>query len=92
MGVLANKIAMNHAYLTEHVTPFTLGFGWLQLPQALSASSASAAALLDLEITRQAATIAYINDFQLMMWIVIASAPLVLLLSNPRRQAVHSRP
>jgi DHA2 family multidrug resistance protein len=32
---------------------------------------------LDAEINRQAATIAYINDFKLMMWIVLAVIPLV---------------
>jgi len=89
MGVLGNRIATNHAYLTEFITPFTLGFGWLQLPDALSSSAAGAIALLDMEITRQAATIAYIDDFKLMMWIVVASAPLVLLLSNPRKNTAQ---
>jgi len=86
MGILSSKMATNHAYLTEFITPFTLGFGWLQLPDALSSSAAGAIALLELEITRQAATIAYVNDFKLMMWIVLASAPLVLLMKNPRKK------
>ena len=37
-------------------------------------------AMLDAEVTRQAATIAYLNDFKLMMWVVLAASPLVLLL------------
>jgi len=32
------------------------------------------------EVTRQAATIAYLNDFTLMMWAMLLSAPLLLLL------------
>lgn len=87
MGVLGNKMAMNHAYLTENITPAALGFNLQQLPEALAANGAGAIALLELEITRQAATIAYLDDFKLMMWIVLASAPLVLLLSNPRKRA-----
>ena len=38
--------------------------------------------MLDAEISRQAATLAYLNDFKLMFWVVIGSAPLVLLLKK----------
>jgi DHA2 family multidrug resistance protein len=41
-------------------------------------------AMLDAEINRQAAMIAYIDDYWLMMWITLASMPLVLLLRRPR--------
>ncbi len=37
------------------------------------------------EVSRQAAEIAYVNDFYLLMWITLAAMPLVLLLSNPDR-------
>jgi DHA2 family multidrug resistance protein len=36
------------------------------------------------ELTHQAAEIAYVNDFQLLMWISLASMPLVFFLSKPR--------
>jgi DHA2 family multidrug resistance protein len=36
------------------------------------------------ELTRQAAEIAYINNFQLLSWITLASMPLILLLSKPQ--------
>ena len=42
--------------------------------------AASAIAMADAEITRQAAFIAYINDFWIMMWLTLAAIPLVLLL------------
>lgn len=35
------------------------------------------------ELLRQAAEIAYVNDFQLLMWINLAAMPLVFLLANP---------
>lgn len=35
------------------------------------------------ELARQAAEIAYVNDFQLLMWITLAAMPLVLFLSKP---------
>ena len=39
------------------------------------------------EVTRQAAEIAYVNDFYMLMWITLAAMPLVLLLSNPDRRS-----
>jgi DHA2 family multidrug resistance protein len=35
------------------------------------------------ELAHQAAEIAYVNDFQLLMWISLAAMPLVLFLSKP---------
>ncbi|HKU94410.1 MAG TPA: DHA2 family efflux MFS transporter permease subunit [Vineibacter sp.] len=42
--------------------------------------SATTLALWDGELTRQAAMIAYLNDFQLMMFVVLAAIPLLILL------------
>ena len=36
--------------------------------------------LIDAEVNRQAAMIAYLNDFYLMMWLSLAAVPLVLLM------------
>jgi DHA2 family multidrug resistance protein len=44
----------------------------LSTPQGLVA--------LNAEVTRQAATLAYLQDFRLMMWIALAALPLILLL------------
>jgi len=41
------------------------------------------------ELSHQAAEIAYVNDFQLLMWITLAAMPLVLFLSKP---AAHPTP
>ena len=45
-------------------------------------------ATLNAEVTRQAAMVAYIDDFKLMMLIALASLPLLLLLRQARRQPV----
>jgi DHA2 family multidrug resistance protein len=42
-------------------------------------------AALDAEVTRQAATIGYLNDFRLMMYMMLGSIPLLLLLRGSRR-------
>jgi DHA2 family multidrug resistance protein len=36
-------------------------------------------AALNAEVTRQAAMLAYIDDFELIMWIALAATPLLLL-------------
>jgi DHA2 family multidrug resistance protein len=41
------------------------------------------------EITRQAAMVAYIDDFWLMMIVTLAAVPLLALMRNPRRLSVE---
>jgi MFS transporter, DHA2 family, multidrug resistance protein len=43
-------------------------------------------AALNAEVTRQAAMVAYVDDFKLLMLIALASIPLLLLLREARRQ------
>jgi DHA2 family multidrug resistance protein len=43
-------------------------------------------AALNAEVTRQAAMVAYIDDFKLIMLIALASIPLLLLLREARRR------
>ena len=48
----------------------------------------AATALVNAEVTRQAAMVAYIDDFYLMMWLSFAAVPLVFLM---RKNTIHSR-
>jgi DHA2 family multidrug resistance protein len=80
MAVLSRNMAANHAYLTENITSASLGIGYNQVPKALLDNASGLLLMIDGEVTRQAATIAYLNDFKLMMWVVLAASPLVLLL------------
>jgi DHA2 family multidrug resistance protein len=49
-----------------------------------SLTDPSGIAALNAEATRQAAMVAYIDDFKLMMMIVIIGLPLLLLLRKPQ--------
>ena len=49
-------------------------------------STPSGIAALNAEVTRQAAMVAYIDDFKLIMLIALASIPLLLLLRETRRR------
>ena len=53
-----------------------------------SPTNPSGIAALKHEITRQAAMIGYIDDFALMLIVILASLPLLLLVRVPRRQPV----
>ncbi len=80
--LLGMSIQTNHSYLAENITPFNAGLATQFMPQAAGGSTA-ALHMLNAEINRQAATIGYINDFSLMMWVVVITMPMVLLLRNP---------
>jgi DHA2 family multidrug resistance protein len=57
------------------------------LPAPFSLTAPSGLAALNAEVTRQAAMVAYVDDFKLMMLIALASLPLLLLLRESRRPA-----
>jgi len=85
--LFSRNTARQHAYISEAVTPYST---WLELPvspEAIATGSSTALRMLDLEITRQAMTIAYINDFKLMMWLVLALVPLVFVLNSTKPKA-----
>ncbi len=88
--LLAHNLQINHAALSEALTPFNAALrsaGRLWDP-----ATASGAAALNAELTRQAATIAYLEDFRLMMWVTLLAIPLLLLVrradTRQRREAV----
>ncbi|MGD9601804.1 MAG: DHA2 family efflux MFS transporter permease subunit [Gammaproteobacteria bacterium] len=85
--LLARNTQVNHAGIADVMTPFraTLQQPWL--PQVWNWHTASGLVALNSEVTRQAATIAYLNDFIFMMWVTLLSAPLLLLLRKPRAPA-----
>jgi DHA2 family multidrug resistance protein len=81
-ALLTRNIQTSHAALAAHVTPFndTLTAAGMDPNTFSTAAGLQTAAQLDGLINAQAAMIAYIDDFILMMWITIAAAPLLLLL------------
>ena len=83
--MLGISIQTNHSYLSENITPYNTGLAQQYMPQALN-NSTTALNILNAEINKQAATIGYINDFSIMMWIVIFIMPLVFFLSNPLKR------
>ena len=79
-SLLARNIQTAHADMAGNVTEQMLPAITSGVVGQLGLPAASVLALADAEINRQAAFIAYLNDFWLMMWITFAAIPLVLLL------------
>ena len=80
--LLARNTQVNHALLSDQLTPFNnalqaAGHAWA--PDTLAGVLA-----LNSEVTRQAAAIAYLGDFRMMMWMTLLALPLLALLRRPR--------
>ncbi len=84
VALLSRSTQANHSVLVEHLTPFAPPVQ--ALPPLLSPDTLTGLALLNAEVTRQAATIAYLVDFRLMMWVTIGAIPMVLLLRPPAKR------
>jgi MFS transporter, DHA2 family, multidrug resistance protein len=81
--LLAENTQIVHSRLIEHLRPDN-PLAQSQLTAPYSLVNPSGIAALNAMATRQAAMVAYIDNFKLMMIMVIAGFPLLLLLRNPR--------
>lgn len=82
MTLLSRNAQTNHAVLAEHLTPFNPlldGF------KAWDPTTVHGLIALNGEVTRQALTIAYLQDFRIMMWVTLMALPLVFLLRGSQR-------
>ena len=82
---LTSKTTEMHARLTEQVTPFNDALQMPDVAANLNLHADTGRALLDLIITQQAAMLAYLNDFKLLMVLTLAVIPLVLIIGTIRR-------
>jgi len=80
-------VQANHASLAEALTPFNRVMSWADPLHMWSLDSVSGMMQLDQIVNFQAAMIAYLDDFKLMMIVCLLALPLVLLL-----QPTHRRP
>jgi DHA2 family multidrug resistance protein len=83
---LSQRTQINHAAFADYITPFNLPLQQAAQSGAFDLDSPTGLAMINAEVTRQAATLAYLQDFRLMMWITLAAIPLVLLLRNPTQK------
>ncbi|OIQ94536.1 multidrug export protein EmrB [mine drainage metagenome] len=80
-ALLTENTQVSHANLVEHLRPDN-PLAW---PLHLLSATTGQWAALNAEITRQAAMVAYLDDFHLMMVIVLVVMPMLLLMKNGKR-------
>ena len=85
MTLLARNSQRSHAELAEHLTPQSVTGFDLSALDRFQHYGRTAIALADAEVNRQAAMIAYLNDFALMKWLSLAAIPMVLLMRRSPR-------
>ena len=83
-AVLAMNIQTSHSDLGSHITATSGGIADLSAIDRFQGLGGSVAAIADGMINRQAAMIAYIDNFYAMMWLTILTAPFVLLMRKPK--------
>jgi DHA2 family multidrug resistance protein len=88
MTLLARNTQKVHSALAEHITPSVSSMFDLTSIDQFAGYGDAVAALANAEVTRQAAMVAYIDDFYLMMWLSFLSVPLVFFM---RKNTIHSR-
>jgi DHA2 family multidrug resistance protein len=82
---LTSTTTIMHARITESVTPFNNALQMPDVAANLNLGSDLGKAMLDGIVTQQAAMIAYLNDFKLLMFLTLATMPLVMLIGTAKK-------
>ena len=89
---LTSTTTVMHARLSESVTPFNDALQMPDVTSFLDLSTDTGRMLLDQMVTQQATIIAFSNDYKLLMWLILATIPLVFVIGSsrgPRRRVVR---
>ncbi len=78
--LLSRNTQIMHAEIVGAITPFNEALHHPTVASIWNTKTVAGLSLIDREISRQATIIAFANDFKFMMWVVIATMPLVLFL------------
>ncbi|HEY1721485.1 MAG TPA: DHA2 family efflux MFS transporter permease subunit [Magnetospirillaceae bacterium] len=89
-ALLTSSIQVNHSTLAENITPYNQALRAMAGPTGHL--SAQTMAMVDAEVTRQAASIGYLNDFRMVMWMTVAVFPFIFLLRTKKKDAPAAEP
>jgi DHA2 family multidrug resistance protein len=78
-----------HASLVENLSPYNLAARNPALAEQLATHAGAVA--LNAEITRQAAMVAYVDDFRLMFLVTLLTLPLLLLMRTRAKRPPHDQ-
>mgnify|MGYP001305540104 FL=1 len=77
-----NTVIMR-ASMTEYIKPGDPVFH-ATIPSSMDPSTLSGLGALSGELSRQAAMVAYVDGFRLLLWMTLATFPLLLLMRTPK--------
>jgi len=89
---LTSKSTMMHERLGDGITPFNSALQMQDVASTLNLTTEAGKVMLDGVITQQAALIAYLNDFKLLMVLTILTMPLVMLIGTTRAAPSAAKP
>jgi DHA2 family multidrug resistance protein len=94
ISILEAQLAQNtqivHSRLIEGLRPDNPLVQGHLLPPNFSLTAPSGVAALNAEVTRQAAMVGYIDDFELMMLVILFALPLLLMMRNAKRKRAEA--
>jgi DHA2 family multidrug resistance protein len=82
--MFARNLQTSHADLSSHITSSSMAAIDPSTADRYQVLGEAGLRMVDLEVNRQAAMIAYLDDFQMMMWGLIVFMPLILLMKPPK--------
>jgi DHA2 family multidrug resistance protein len=83
IAYLVEKTQTNHSIFADQIHIFSQPLQQAIQNKLIDVQSPEGLALINAFVTKEAATLAYLQDFRLMMWISLAALPLILLLRKP---------
>jgi len=89
--LLSRNTQISHATLSEHITPFNTLLSSSGAPGGWNLSDTAGLITINNEVTRQAASIAYVNDFLFLMFLTLAAIPILFFLKLPPRFPLAAR-
>jgi DHA2 family multidrug resistance protein len=85
MTFLGHEAQVSHAGLGESINQFSRALHGPGIPEIWNLHSQLGLAALNGMVNHQAVTIAYLNDFRLMLYLTVLATPLLLLIRPPKR-------
>ncbi len=91
-ALLARNIQISHLELGGHITAYSLSSIDPSITSVLGSAGETVTAMMDAAVNQQAAMVAYLDDFKLMMFLTMGALPLVLLLRRPPKPKKSDEP
>lgn len=84
---LQQNMQKNHAAFADYISPFSLPLKQAMEQGVWNIHTTQGLVSINAQVTKQAAVLAYLQDFRLMMWISLSALPLILFLKPPAMPA-----